>query len=88
MKVKVMEAFAFGTPVVTTSAGAEGIPIQDGTHAGLSDDDHGLVERTVALLGDPVKRDRYRHAARELIERHCAPHLAVDRFEAVYAQCG
>ena len=88
MKVKVMEAFAFGTPVVTTSAGAEGIPIQDGTHAGVSDDDDGLVERTIALLEDPAKQDRYRHAARELIERHCAPHLAVDRFEAVYAQCG
>ena len=88
MKVKVMEAFAFGTPVVTSTAGAEGIPIQDGTHAGLSDDDEGLVERTVTLLEDADRRERYRHAARQLIEQHCAPGLAVDRLESVYARCG
>ncbi len=88
MKVKVMEAFAFGTPVVTSTAGAEGIPIQDGTHAGLSDDDEGLVERTVALLEDVDRRERYRHAARRLIEHHCAPDLAVDRLESVYDRCG
>ena len=88
MKVKVMEAFAFGTPVVTSTAGAEGIPIQDDTHAGLSDADEGLVERTVALLRDPTRRERYRHAARQLIERHCAPGPAIDRLESVYARCG
>ena len=87
MKVKVMEAFAFGTPVVTSTAGAEGIPIQDGTHAGLSDDDEGLVERTVALLEDVDRRERYRRAARRLIEHHCAPDLAVDRLEGAYARC-
>jgi len=88
MKVKVMEAFAFGTPVVTSTAGAEGIPIRDGTHAGLSDDDAGLVTRTVDLLEDTARRERYRHAARQLIEHHCAPDLAVDRLEDAYARCG
>jgi len=87
-KVKVMEAFAFGTPVVTSTAGAEGIPIQDGTHAGLSDDDDGLVERTVGLLEDAARRERYRHAARQLIEHHCTPDLAVGLLEPVYARCG
>jgi glycosyltransferase involved in cell wall biosynthesis len=88
MKVKVMEAFAFGTPVVTSTAGAEGIPIQDGTHAGLSDDDEGLVERTIDLLEDTARRERYRHAARQLIEHHSAPNLALDRLEGAYARCG
>jgi glycosyltransferase involved in cell wall biosynthesis len=87
MKVKVMEAFAFGTPVVTSTAGAEGIPIEDGIHAGLSDDDRGLIDRTVALLRDAERRNAQRRAARQLIERHCAPARSVDVLEPVYERC-
>lgn len=88
MKVKVMEAFAFGTPVVTTTAGIEGIPAEDGVHAGISNDDAGLVERTVELLHDFRSRQGRRAAARRLIERHCDPARVLDLLEGVYATCG
>jgi glycosyltransferase involved in cell wall biosynthesis len=39
MKVKLMEAFALGTPIVTTSDGVEGILAEDGIHAGMCEDD-------------------------------------------------
>ncbi len=87
MKVKVMEAFAFGTPVVTTMDGIEGIPAEDGVHAGVSDHDKGLIDRTVTLLMNSEQRLRQRRAARELIEHHCDPVPALDLLEGVYAAC-
>jgi polysaccharide biosynthesis protein PslH len=88
MKVKVLEAFAFGVPVVTTSEGVEGLPARDGVHAGVCDEDGGLIERTIALLGDPVAQNRQRAAGRALLEAHCGPAPAVDAIERAYATLG
>jgi glycosyltransferase involved in cell wall biosynthesis len=85
MKVKVMEAFAFGVPVVTTTEGVEGMPAIDGVHAVVCDDDAGLIDRTVELLRDPARQNRQRAAARELLERHCGPEPTVTAFEGIYA---
>jgi glycosyltransferase involved in cell wall biosynthesis len=85
MKVKVMEAFALGTPVVTSTDGIEGLPAVDGVEAGLADDDAGLVDRAVALLSDPDRRIAQRRAARALLEAHCRPQPVLDRLERVYA---
>lgn len=84
MKVKVLEAFALGTPVVTTIDGAEGLPIVDGVHAGVCEEDEGLIERTVELLNDAERQQRYRLAARHLIETHCSPRATVNKVEAIY----
>jgi glycosyltransferase involved in cell wall biosynthesis len=86
MKVKVQEAMAFGVPVVTTREGVEGLPALDGQHAGISDDDEGLIARTVELLRDPGRQDRQRHAARQLVEAHCGPAPTLDAIEAIYDQ--
>jgi glycosyltransferase involved in cell wall biosynthesis len=86
MKVKVLEALAQGTPVVTTRDGVEGLPALDGVHAGVSDDDAGLVERAVALLRSPELRRARRLAGRELLERTCGPGPTVDALERVYAR--
>jgi polysaccharide biosynthesis protein PslH len=87
MKVKVLQAFALGTPVVTTRDGIEGIPALDGVHAGVCDDDAGLIERCVTLLGDEVRARRQRIAARELVEATCNPSRALDGIERAYADC-
>ena len=85
MKIKILEAMAFGVPVVTTSEGVEGLPAEDGVHAGVCEDDAGLIERTVALLDDPARQDRQRRAARRLLEEHCGPGPTLDAIEAIYA---
>jgi polysaccharide biosynthesis protein PslH len=86
MKVKVMEAFALGTPVVTTADGVEGLPARDGVHAGICEDDRGLIDRTVALLADPSLADRLRINARTLLEEHCSPAVTVTQIERVYRE--
>ncbi|MEP0918818.1 glycosyltransferase family 4 protein [Leptolyngbya sp. DQ-M1] len=84
MKVKVLESFAFGTSVVTTPEGVEGLPAKDGIHAGIAIDDRGLIERTVALLNDPMRRETQRHNARQLLEQVCSPTVTVTQVEQVY----
>jgi glycosyltransferase involved in cell wall biosynthesis len=88
MKIKILEAMAYGTPVVTTSEGVEGLPAVDGVHAGICEDDAGLTERTIALLRDSARQERQRHAARRLIETHCSPAATVAAVEALYARLG
>ena len=84
MKVKVLEAFAYGVPVVTTSEGVEGIPAQDGIHAGISEEDMGLAERALGLLKDLARQESQRQAARSLVEEHCHPRVVLDGVERCY----
>jgi glycosyltransferase involved in cell wall biosynthesis len=84
MKVKVMEAFALGAPVVTTPDGVEGLPAQDRVHAQIASDDTALVERVVELWGSPEQAERQRRAARALLESCCGLETTVDQVEAMY----
>ncbi len=84
MKVKIMEAFALGTPVVTTADGVEGIPAYDGVHAGICEEDQGLIERAVELLNNLSLQQDRRLKARQLIEQHCSPKVTVKQVEQVY----
>jgi polysaccharide biosynthesis protein PslH len=86
LKIKVLEAMALGVPVVTNSEGVEGLPAVDGVHAGIVDDDDGLIERTVALLRDQALQDRQRREARRMIETVCAAETALDAVEALHGR--
>jgi glycosyltransferase involved in cell wall biosynthesis len=85
MKVKVLEAFALGVPVVTTEDGVEGVAARDGVHAGVCDDDAGLIDRCVALLRDRERARRQSHAARALVDATCSPQANLAALEDVYA---
>lgn len=52
LRIKLLEAMAAGRPVVTTSAGAEGLDIVDGKQVLVADDAAGFAEATVRLLAD------------------------------------
>ncbi len=65
-RLKVLEAFAWGRPVVSTRKGVEGLPVVDGVHALLADsgaDFAGAVER---VLADPELTARLAAAGQEL----------------------
>lgn len=67
-RLKVLEAFAAGIPVVATSMAVEGIEALDGTHLAIADDEHVFADAMVDLLGDPAERMRLSQAARRLVE--------------------
>jgi glycosyltransferase involved in cell wall biosynthesis len=52
VRVKLLEAFAAGIPVVSTKVGAEGLAKIDGEFAALADDPQGFADRAVQLLED------------------------------------
>jgi len=82
--IKVLEAMAYGIPVVTTSEGAEGIDVEHGVHARVADDDEAFSESVVELLRDANARRQMRTAARQLIvERY---HRSFDEFAQLYSE--
>jgi predicted O-linked N-acetylglucosamine transferase (SPINDLY family) len=77
-----------GVPVVTTSEGVEGLPAEDGVHAGVAEDDAGLVERAVRLLTDAAAWQETRQKARALVETACNPDTSLDLVEQCYEAVG
>ena len=53
VRVKLLEAFAAGIPVVSTRVGAEGLASQDGEFCYLADDPAGFADRVLAVFADP-----------------------------------
>jgi glycosyltransferase involved in cell wall biosynthesis len=53
VRVKLLEAFAAGIPVVSTRVGAEGLAVQDGEFCSLADDPVLFAERVLELLEEP-----------------------------------
>ncbi len=55
IRVKLLEAFAAGIPVVSTRIGAEGLANADGEICALADDSEHFAQAILDLLSDPVK---------------------------------
>ena len=68
-RVKLIEAAAYGKPIVSTRIGAEGLVFVDGSEIMLRDDDDGFAEACVRLIGDDDLCQRLGTAARERV-RH------------------
>jgi glycosyltransferase involved in cell wall biosynthesis len=87
VKVKVLESFAYGVPVVTNTEGFEGLDIQSGEGL-IAETDDEFVAQTVAVLGDGPRRERIRLAARRLVDRNYSPVPTIDRLLEAYEQLG
>src|SRR5581483_7591015 len=53
VRVKLLEAFACGIPVVSTRLGAEGLAQRDGEYCRLADDPRAFAQAIADLLADP-----------------------------------
>lgn len=53
-RLKILEAMALGTPVVSTPKGAEGLEVEGGQHLLLADGPAEFAAQTVRLLRDPL----------------------------------
>jgi glycosyltransferase involved in cell wall biosynthesis len=70
VRVKLLEAFASGIPVVSTYLGAEGLADTDTKICALADDADGFADRVVELLDDPDKAAAMATRAREEVAAH------------------
>jgi glycosyltransferase involved in cell wall biosynthesis len=71
-RIKILEALAHGVPVVSTSAGAEGLGLRHGEHALIADTADDLAAACVRLLLDREEGARLAAQGAALV----APHRA------------
>ena len=70
-RLKIFEGLAMGKAVVSTTVGAEGLPLVDGTHFVRADAPAEFARAVVSLLRDPARRQALGMAGRQLVEaRH------------------
>jgi glycosyltransferase involved in cell wall biosynthesis len=85
-RLKILEAMALGRPVVSTTIGAEGLDVLDGTHLFIADTPEAFAEKTVRLLRD---RQLYQHIAanaRRLVEARYDWAKIAERLMDVYEE--
>ena len=68
VRVKLLEAFAAGIPVVSTTVGAEGLASKDGEVCALADDAAAFASKVCALLSDPQAAAEMAARARAEVE--------------------
>jgi glycosyltransferase involved in cell wall biosynthesis len=68
-RFKILQAWAAGRPVVSTTLGAEGLPVRDGENILLADDPAAFAGAVSVLLECAEKRRRIGSAGRLLLER-------------------
>jgi len=75
-RLKIIEAWAAGTPVVSTTLGAEGLPRHDGENILLADDPARFAEAVSRLLASPSDRERIGCHGRRQYERELTWNVA------------
>lgn len=82
-RIKAFEAMAMGAPVVSTSIGIEGLPVQHGEHFLVADDDAAFADNVARLLTDGNLRQAISDSARRLVEEEYGFRIAADAFEKI-----
>jgi GT2 family glycosyltransferase/glycosyltransferase involved in cell wall biosynthesis len=67
VRVKLLEAFAAGIPVVSTTVGAEGLSAFDGDTCALADEPADFAQKALHLLRNPDAAAALAHKARERV---------------------
>ncbi len=68
-RLKIVEAFAAGCPVVSTAKGAEGLNGKDGEHLLIRNSVEELVDGVCQIWSDPALGDKLAGCAYELVQR-------------------
>lgn len=69
-RLKIFEAMAMSRAIVSTTIGAEGLPVTHGKDLVLADDPADFARQTVELLRNPSRRNQLGSSARHLVEKH------------------
>jgi glycosyltransferase involved in cell wall biosynthesis len=68
-RLKILEAWSAGTPVVSTSIGAEGLPVADGKHLLLANGAEAFIRAVSRLLACKELQESLASAGRLLLEK-------------------
>ena len=79
-RLKIFEAMAMGKAVISTSVGAEGLPVQTGENILLADTPADFAHSVISLLRDRNQRQRLGIAARALVQENYSWSKVAERF--------
>jgi len=66
-RLKILEAFSMEKPVLSTSIGAEGLEVEDGSHLLLRDGPESFAQAAIDMLSNPQRYETLGKSGRELI---------------------
>jgi glycosyltransferase involved in cell wall biosynthesis len=81
ISMKILQALAFGRPVVATSHGVRGVDVQHGRHLMIADDPEEFAQHVNVLLNDETTRARLGKEGSALVRSRYS-------FDAVYCDLG
>lgn len=85
LKIKVIEAFARGLPVVSTSCGTDGLEVRDGIEC-LIENDLAAFPRAMVQLLDPTVNERLSAAGATFYATHLAPNVVHAKYRGLFLQ--
>ncbi len=84
MRVKIVDAWSWGLPVVTTTIGAEGLDYRDGQNLVLADDPGAFARAVIRLLQEPDWRAQLAAAGRRTAETRYDWRRIYPAWDAIY----
>lgn len=84
MRVRILEAFAYGMPVVTTTVGLEGIEAKPDFEVLVADTPQDFAREVIRVLEDATLRARLSANGRELVERQYDWQVVLKELDRVY----
>ncbi len=84
VRVKLLEAFAAGIPVVSTRLGAEGLASSDGEICALADDPDAFAAKILELIKNPAAAEAMARRAREHVVRNRDMRVMTERLVECY----
>jgi lipopolysaccharide/colanic/teichoic acid biosynthesis glycosyltransferase/glycosyltransferase involved in cell wall biosynthesis len=83
-QLKVLEAMACGTPVVSTAVGTNGLGLRHGRDVVVANQPKALADEILDLLEKPDRRERFARAGRRYVEREHSWDVSARRLESIY----
>jgi polysaccharide biosynthesis protein PslH len=84
MRVKILNAMTEGLPIVTTSLGAEGIPVENGRHLLIADDPKEFAVAVLRLLEDRRMANELGRQGRQFIQEKFDYRIACRPLDRIY----
>ena len=87
-RIKILEAFSYGLPVISTTIGAEGLEVTPGLDILIADEPADFAEQCIRIWVDDPLRQQIGATARALWERKYSPAALARALAAAYVEPG
>jgi glycosyltransferase involved in cell wall biosynthesis len=84
MRVKILDAWSAGLPVISTTVGAEGMLYRDGENLSIADSAEAFANAAARLLGDKASAKRIGEAGRATVEQFYDWRNVYKAWDAIY----